>query len=102
VPGAPEVFVVGDAAAVVDRGKPVPGVAQGAIQGGRRAAQNLVATLEGRPAPPFEYWNKGDLATIGGTARWRTSAGSSSSAAPWRGCSGCSSTSSTWPASATA
>jgi NADH dehydrogenase len=65
VPGRPEVYVVGDAAAVDDRGKPVPGVAQGAIQGGRRAAQNLLAALEGRPGRPFEYWNKGDLATIG-------------------------------------
>jgi NADH dehydrogenase len=65
VPGRPEVFVVGDAAALVDRGKPVPGVAQGAIQGGRRAAQNLLATLAGQPTRPFEYWNKGDLATIG-------------------------------------
>ncbi len=65
VPGRPEVFVVGDAAAVVDRGKPVPGVAQGAIQGGRRAGQNVRATLEGRPRVAFEYWNKGDLATIG-------------------------------------
>jgi NADH dehydrogenase len=65
VPGRPEVFVVGDAAAVVDRGKPVPGVAQGAIQGGQRAAKNLIATLDGKPRQPFEYWNKGDLATIG-------------------------------------
>lgn len=65
VPGRPEVFVVGDMAAVVDRGTPVPGVAQGAIQGGRRAAQNLIATLRGEPRRAFEYWNKGDLATIG-------------------------------------
>ena len=65
VPGRPELFVVGDSAAMVDRGKPVPGVAQGAIQSGRRAAQNVVATLEGRPRRAFEYWNKGDLATIG-------------------------------------
>jgi len=65
VPGRAEVFVVGDGAAAVDRGKPVPGVAQGAIQGGRHAARNLVATLEGRERTPFEYWNKGDLATIG-------------------------------------
>jgi NADH dehydrogenase len=65
LPGRPEVFVVGDLAAVVDRGKPVPGVAQGAIQGGQRAAKNVLATLRGEPRKPFEYWNKGDLATIG-------------------------------------
>jgi NADH dehydrogenase len=65
VPGRPEVFVVGDMAAVVDRGKPVPGVAQGAIQGGRRAGRNVLASIQGRPLEVFEYWNKGDLATIG-------------------------------------
>jgi NADH dehydrogenase len=65
VPGRPEVFVVGDMAAAVTNGKPVPGVAQGAIQGGRRAGQNVRARLRGEPTRPFEYWNKGDLATIG-------------------------------------
>ena len=65
VPGHPEVFVVGDAAAYVDRGNPVPGVAQGAIQMGRHAAKNLRASLEGKPRTPFKYWNKGNLATIG-------------------------------------
>ena len=65
VPGRPEVFVVGDMAAVESDGKPVPGVAQGAIQGGRRAGRNVRALLEGRATEPFRYWNKGDLATIG-------------------------------------
>lgn len=65
VPGHPEVFVVGDMAAASSRGKPVPGVAQGAIQSGRHAARNVLAALRGRPATPFAYWNKGDLATIG-------------------------------------
>lgn len=65
VPGRPEVFVVGDLAAVSSDGKPVPGVAQGAIQGGRRAGRNVQALLEGKPTAPFHYWNKGDLATIG-------------------------------------
>jgi NADH:ubiquinone reductase (H+-translocating) len=65
VPGHPEVFVVGDLCAFVDRGKPVPGVAPAANQQGERAARNLVATLAGEPRTAFRYVNKGDLATIG-------------------------------------
>ncbi len=65
VAGHPEVFVVGDLAAYTDRGKPVPGVAQGAIQMGRRAAKNVLAAIAGKPREEFHYFNKGDLATIG-------------------------------------
>ncbi|HVE78907.1 MAG TPA: NAD(P)/FAD-dependent oxidoreductase [Gemmatimonadaceae bacterium] len=65
VPGHPEVFVVGDLAAARWRDKWVPGVAQGAIQGGRAAARNIVRTLRGEPRRPFRYLNKGDMATIG-------------------------------------
>ncbi|WP_345785251.1 NAD(P)/FAD-dependent oxidoreductase [Roseisolibacter sp. H3M3-2] len=65
VPGRPEVFVVGDMAAVTSEGKPVPGVAPAANQMGERAARNLLATLRGQPRQPFTYRNKGDLATIG-------------------------------------
>jgi NADH:ubiquinone reductase (H+-translocating) len=65
IPGHPEVFVVGDLAAYVDRGKPVPGVAPAANQEGERAARNILATLAGEPRQPFRYTNKGDLATIG-------------------------------------
>jgi NADH dehydrogenase len=65
IPGHPEVFVVGDLAAFVDRGKPVPGVAPAANQEGERAARNILATLAGEPRQEFRYTNKGDLATIG-------------------------------------
>jgi NADH dehydrogenase len=67
IPGHPEVFVVGDLAAVPNaRGTGlVPGVAQGAMQGGRRAAENILRTLRGEPRTPFRYRNKGDMATIG-------------------------------------
>jgi NADH:ubiquinone reductase (H+-translocating) len=65
VPGHPEVFVVGDMAAYVDRGTPVPGVAPAANQQGEHAARNIVATLRGAPRRAFRYTNKGDLATIG-------------------------------------
>jgi NADH:ubiquinone reductase (H+-translocating) len=65
IPGHPEVFVVGDMAAYVDRGTAVPGVAPAANQEGEHAARNILATLRGEPRRPFRYTNKGDLATIG-------------------------------------
>ena len=43
----------------------MPGVAQGAIQGGRHAARCIRADLEGSARPAFRYRNKGELATIG-------------------------------------
>jgi NADH dehydrogenase len=66
IPGHAEVFVIGDLAAVPRKdGTLVPGVAQGAIQEGRVAADNVLARLAGRPTHVFTYFNKGDLATIG-------------------------------------
>jgi len=67
--GAPEVFVIGDLAAVDDReGKPVPGLAPPAIQGGRHAARQIQRTLRGEAREPFHYLDKGTLATIGRNA----------------------------------
>ncbi|MFT4041737.1 MAG: NAD(P)/FAD-dependent oxidoreductase [Gordonia sp. (in: high G+C Gram-positive bacteria)] len=64
VPGHPHVFVVGDMMAVDG----VPGVAQGAIQGGRYAADCIKAELNSGQTPdqrkPFSYWDKGSMATI--------------------------------------
>jgi NADH dehydrogenase len=69
IPGAPEVFVIGDLAAVEDeKGKPVPGLAPPAIQGGRHAARQILRTLRGEPREPFHYFDKGTLATIGRNA----------------------------------
>lgn len=66
VPGHPEVFVVGDAAVQPWKpGRPVPGVAQGGIQGGRYAARAILARLDSRSIGPFRYSNKGDVAVIG-------------------------------------
>jgi NADH dehydrogenase len=65
VPGHPELFVVGDLAATSTGGKPVPAVAPAAMQMGRRAAGNILRTLQQRERTPFRYRNKGDLATIG-------------------------------------
>lgn len=68
IPGAPEVFVAGDLAALEQDGKPVPGVAPAAIQEGRHAARNALAAIRGRPREPFYYRDKGTLATIGRAA----------------------------------
>ena len=61
LPGHPEVFVVGDLAAVDG----VPGVAQGAIQGARHVARVIRGEVNGeRPQDPFAYKDKGSMATI--------------------------------------
>jgi NADH:ubiquinone reductase (H+-translocating) len=63
VPGHPNVFVVGDMAAV----EGVPGMAQGAIQGAKYAAKAIKAELKGAdPAQrePFQYFDKGSMATV--------------------------------------
>jgi NADH dehydrogenase len=67
VPGYPDIFIVGDLAlSLGDDGKPLPGVAQVAIQGGAYAAKNIRARVKGdRDAKPFHYFNKGDMAVNG-------------------------------------
>jgi NADH dehydrogenase len=67
--GHPEVFVIGDLAAIDGAdGAPLPGVAQVAIQQGRYAAALIGARLAGRTLPPFRYVNLGAMATIGRAA----------------------------------
>jgi NADH dehydrogenase len=66
LPGHPEIFVVGDAAVQPWRkDRPVPGVAQGGIQGGGYAAKTLRRRLSGEATPPFRFSNRGDVAVIG-------------------------------------
>jgi NADH dehydrogenase len=66
VPGHPEIFVVGDAAVQPwHDGRPVPGVAQGGIQGGSYAAAVIRRRVLGRPYEPFAFRDKGDVAVIG-------------------------------------
>jgi NADH dehydrogenase len=66
IPGHPEVFVVGDAAAFLHQtGKPLPGVAQVAMQSAVQAARNIVRLMERQPTRAFEYHDKGSLAIIG-------------------------------------
>ena len=69
IPGHPEVFVIGDLAALKDEnGKWLPGVAPVAMQEGKATAHNIGRELQGEPRKDFHYWNKGSLATIGRAA----------------------------------
>ena len=69
-PNYPDLYVVGDLALSLDKnGKPLPGVAQVAMQQGAFAARTIASKLEGKTnLPPFKYFDKGTLAVIG---RWR-------------------------------
>ncbi len=64
--GHPDIFVIGDMAALLQaNGEPVPGVSPAAMQMGRSAARNILAEAKGKPRKDFEYWDKGTMATIG-------------------------------------
>ncbi len=69
LPGHPEVFVIGDLAALKDEdGKMLPGVAPVAIQQGKYVAKTIGRDLQNEPRQNFKYWDKGSLATIGRAA----------------------------------
>jgi NADH:ubiquinone reductase (H+-translocating) len=69
IPGHPEVFVLGDLAALKDaNGKMLPGVAPVAIQQGDWVAETIARDLENQPRRNFHYHDKGSLATIGRAA----------------------------------
>jgi NADH:ubiquinone reductase (H+-translocating) len=69
LPGHPEVFVIGDLAAVKDEGGQwLPGVAPVAMQQGVATARNIGRELRGESRQEFHYFNKGNLATIGRNA----------------------------------
>lgn len=67
LPGHPEVFAIGDMALVLQEdGKAVPGVSPAAMQMARHVARIIEEELAGTPdRPPFKYWDKGTMATIG-------------------------------------
>ena len=66
VPGHSEIFVVGDTASLDENGKPLPGVAQVAMQQGRYAGKLIHSRIVGNPpAPPFSYFDKGSMAVVG-------------------------------------
>jgi NADH dehydrogenase len=66
IPGHPEIFVIGDLANFSHQtGKPLPGVAQPAIQQGAYVGKLIQRRLRNKQLPPFHYFDKGNLATIG-------------------------------------
>ncbi len=65
VPGCPDVYVVGDLACVEQDGRPLPGVAQVAMQEGAHAVENILRRFGNQPPRPFRYHDLGNLATIG-------------------------------------
>ncbi len=73
VPGHPEIFAIGDLALVIEKdGHPVPGICPAAMQMGRHVARVIESELNSgagqTPRPPFKYWDKGTMATIGRSA----------------------------------
>jgi NADH dehydrogenase len=66
IPGHPHVFVIGDLASLAGpSGRPLPGVAQVAMQMGAHAARNIMRAIDRQPMRAFVYRNLGDMATIG-------------------------------------
>jgi NADH dehydrogenase len=70
IPNYPDIYVIGDLASAMDRkGKPLPGLAQVAMQGGAYAAKAILRKVKGQSEPPpFHYFDKGSLAVIGRAA----------------------------------
>jgi len=66
VPGHSEIFVVGDTASLDQNGKPLPGVAQVAMQQGRYAGKLIHSRIVGSTPPrAFSYFDKGNMAVVG-------------------------------------
>lgn len=65
IPGLANIFVAGDLAAIAQDGGSVPGVCQAAMQAGRHAAKNIVASMKGEKPDAFRYLDKGSFAVIG-------------------------------------
>ena len=75
VKGHPEVFVVGDMACLLQEGVPLPMMAPVASQQGDYAAKMILAREQGKTLPPFHYFDKGAMATIGRSSAVATAAG---------------------------
>jgi NADH:quinone reductase (non-electrogenic) len=66
VPGYPDIFVIGDTASLDQDGKPLPGVAQVAMQQGRYVGKLIRRQLAGESrVKPFRYFDKGNMAVVG-------------------------------------
>jgi NADH dehydrogenase len=70
IPNYPDIYIIGDLATATDEhGRPLPGLAQVAMQGGAYAARSILRKVKGQPElPPFHYFDKGSLAVIGRAA----------------------------------
>ena len=69
VPGLDRVYAIGDTAAALDGGQPLPGLAQVAKQQGTHLGTGLAALIEsGRPLKPFRFKNRGNTAIVGRSA----------------------------------
>src|SRR5262249_27856469 len=66
VSGHPEIFVIGDTAALEQDGKPIAGVAKVAMQQGHYAGKLIQSRITGgKPLAPFRYFDKGTMAVVG-------------------------------------
>src|SRR5207249_11436555 len=67
LPGHPEVFVVGDVAAIIDpkTEQVLPQLGSVALQSGEHAGENIARQVAGKETKPFAYRDKGTMATIG-------------------------------------
>jgi NADH:ubiquinone reductase (H+-translocating) len=66
IPGHPNIFVIGDDACVIQKGKPLPGLAPVAIQEGHYVASVIADQIAGKPyKQAFRYRSRGMLATVG-------------------------------------
>src|SRR5580692_7215183 len=66
IPRHPEIFVIGDTASLDQDGRPLPGVAQVAMQQGKYVAKSIHRKITGHTQlPPFRYFDKGNLAVVG-------------------------------------
>ena len=67
VPGYPDVYAVGDLAAITDAktGEVLPQLGSVALQSGEHAGESIARRVEGKEAKPFKYRDKGTMATIG-------------------------------------
>lgn len=68
LPEHDDVYVIGDLASLDQDGRPIPGVAPAAIQQGRHAARSILRALRQEERQPFQYNDKGSLATVGRAA----------------------------------
>lgn len=68
IPGYPNIYVIGDMAYFEQDGKPLPGVAQVAMQGGAHVAKQILRRMSGKDTEPFSYFDRGNMATIGRAA----------------------------------